>query len=133
MTEDEVLELRRKLKKWGDWPTALLVPGVMLSLMPLPLVTLYQTHLHPVFLLSPLLLLGLVLFAQKRFMDWERASRRAIAAYYSEQYMGTKWVTPAGAEGVTIGVSTFGGVLKLTFPSGHSEEYEIEILARVKN
>ncbi|MCZ7862565.1 hypothetical protein O9X98_14415 [Agrobacterium salinitolerans] len=131
MTDAEIAELERKFEKWNGKSTILIMPTVFVSLFALPLVTLYQNSLPPIVLFAPLVPLVALLLGLKVVRRWEESTRRAIASHYEAKFMRTRWRTVADAEGVAIGVSTFGNRLTLAFGNGVTETYDRSLLAPV--
>lgn len=131
VTEAEIAELERKYEKWNGKASLLLMPTLFLALMTLPVVTLYQNSLPLFMLASPVAMLFTVLFITRAARRWENATRDRIATHYSDKFMKTRWKTVADAQGVVIGVSTFGSSLTLAFGNGVKETYDRAMLTPV--
>lgn len=132
LKDSEIAALERKYARWSGPSTAFVVPAVILSVFTIPLTMAFQSELHPVFYLVPVLLISGVFLGQVAASNWDDRTRKAIADHYASKYMGTRWKTAADAEGVVIEVSDFGGNLKLAFPNGIAQYYERETLVPVE-
>jgi len=131
VTEAEIAALERKYEKWSGKATMLIMPAVFVALLTLPIVTFHQNSLPLYMLASPVVLLLAVLFVIRAAQRWEDNARSRIATHYHNTYLKTRWRTVADAEGVVIGVSTFGTGLTLAFGNGVKETYERGMLTRI--
>lgn len=129
MTDAEIAELERKFTKWNGKTTMLIMPTVLVSIFAMLLVTLYQNALTPIMFAAPLIPMLALTVGLKVARRWEESTRRAISAHYHAKYMKTRWRTVADAEGVVIGVSTFGNRLTLAFGNGVTETYDRGLLS----
>lgn len=134
MNEDSIEGLERRYAKHEAWKGVwdmLMMPVVFLSLGALSLVTFNQQSLPLIVMPLPLLPMIGVLFAMKVSHARIRRLREAISSHYQRKYMKTCWRTPAKAEGVVIGVSTFGDTLTLAFENGVKETYGRNLLTEI--
>lgn len=134
LNEDSIEELERKHARYEAWKgitDMLIMPVVFLSLGALSLVTVNQQALPTIVMPLPLVPMVGALFAMKASHNRIRRSREAIAAYYQRKFLKTRWRTVADAEGVVIGVSTFGHSLTLAFENGVKESYDRSMLTEV--
>jgi hypothetical protein len=132
MTDTEITKLERNFAKWNGKAPLVILPTIFVSIVALQLVIIYQNSLPPIMFLAPLLPVLAVTFVLKAANRWERSTRQAIATHYGEKFLKTKWRTVADAEGVAIGVSTFGNSLTLAFGSGVTETYDRSLLSPVE-
>ncbi|MCV9964218.1 hypothetical protein OIU34_20240 [Pararhizobium sp. BT-229] len=130
MNDTEITKLEQKIRKWSGKARMLVMPTIFVALASLPYVTFHQNSLPTIALAAPVLLMFGVLMIMKAANRWEASARRRIASHYRAKFMKTKWRTVADAEGVAIGVSTFGDRLTLAFGNGVTETYDRTLLTR---
>lgn len=127
---NEIKKLEDKIDKGSIRMHAPLI-GMFCSLVMLPYFTAHQNDLPVVALSLPLLPMIAALVWVKRNLSWERRARRRVDDHYHMNLIDTKWMTPAGAEGIVVEVGERGYNVVLAFPNGGKETYQVRQLKPV--
>jgi hypothetical protein len=134
MTEDDARKLHLlldRIAKRSRIGLNAMLPLAMLTIVPLTIATASHSWVAFAAAAAGLVAMTVGLLVLHLTDSAERKTRQALEAHYRAIYVNTRWLTPAGAEGVVLEVHSFGEALVLAFPSGVKERYSRSDLTAV--